>query len=237
MALDWTVLVLVLTTMVERSRSAATLPPLSVVETELNSPLQNDTAEEHAMHFSTNWPDDIQLGCQELRAKRFVSDGFCTSLKPINEIVCSGQCMPIKEQNLPWWAEFTKYWANPKFREWRCVEAATKLQKVQLMCSNGETRTYQIKIVNSCRCKSYEREPNRTDNAESKRMREKRQNKDKKRKRKEQKQEEKRLRINRKVKQEKGIKALRRVSRGESESVPVSRHRPYTKHNHKFQNE
>jgi len=76
--------------------------------------------------------------------------------------VCAGQCMPIKEQNLPWWAEFTKYWAKPKYTEWRCVEAVTKLKKVQLMCENGETRTYKIKIVKSCRCKSYEREPNRT---------------------------------------------------------------------------
>jgi len=105
----------------------------------------------------------VQLGCKELRAKRFISDGFCTSIKAIKEVVCTGHCMPIKEQNLPWWAEFTKYWAKPKFKEWRCVEAVIKLKKVQLMCENGETRTYRIKIVKSCRCKSYEREPNRTD--------------------------------------------------------------------------
>jgi len=104
----------------------------------------------------------MQLGCKELRAKRFISDGFCTSIKPIKEVVCAGQCMPIKEQNLPWWAEFTKYWAKPKHKEWRCVENITKLKKVQLMCQDGTSRHYKIKIVKSCRCKSYEREPNET---------------------------------------------------------------------------
>lgn len=113
--------------------------------------------------YLSELPDDIVLGCKELRAKRFISDGFCTSLKAIKEAVCAGQCMPIKEQNLPWWVEFTKYWARPKLREWRCVEAVTKRRKVQLMCQNGETRTYKIKVVKSCRCKAYEREPNRTE--------------------------------------------------------------------------
>lgn len=114
-------------------------------------------------HFLVLFSDEPQLGCKELRAKRFISDGFCTSLKPLKEVVCAGQCMPIKETNMPWWAEFTKYWAKPKFMEWRCVDSVTKLKKVQLMCENGETRTYKIRIVKSCRCKSYDRGHNESD--------------------------------------------------------------------------
>ena len=115
--------------------------------------------------------DDVQIGCTELRAKRFISDGFCTSIKPIKEVVCAGHCLPIKEQNLPWWSEFTKVWAKPKLKEWRCVEAVTKLKKVQLMCENGEIRTYKIKVVKSCRCKNFDKRPNRTDNLEQKKRR------------------------------------------------------------------
>ena len=125
--------------------------------------------------------DDVKISCTELRAKRFISDGFCTSIKPIKEVVCAGHCFPIKEQNLPWWAEFKKYWAKPKFKEWRCVEDVTKLKKVQLMCENGETRTYKIKIVKSCKCKRFDREPNRTGTIESKRRRSKRRNRDRRR--------------------------------------------------------
>lgn len=138
--------------------------------------------------------DEVQLGCKELRAKRFISDGFCTSLKPLKEVVCAGQCMPIKEQNLPWWAEFTKYWAKPKFLEWRCVEAVTKLKKVQLMCENGETRTYKIRVVKSCRCKSYEHGTNMTDmkGAPARGKRDKDETKQKRKARKEQRRAERR---------------------------------------------
>lgn len=170
--------------------------------------------------------DDVQLGCKELRAKRFISDGFCTSLKAIKEAVCAGHCMPIKEQNMPWWAEFTKYWAKPKFKEWRCVEAVTKLKKVQLQCENGETRIYKIKIVKSCRCKSYEREPNRT---EVKGNRGKRQNnKDKDRKDREKKRREREER--KKLKREQRLTRKNDKSKGKVISSPEARRH---RHNHK----
>ena len=106
-------------------------------------------------------------------------------------MVCAGHCLPIKEQNLPWWSEFTKFWAKPKFKEWRCVEAVTKLKKVQLMCENGEVRTYKIKVVKSCRCKNFDRRPNRTDNLEQK-LKRKRRHRRKVRKEKDKKQRDKR---------------------------------------------
>ncbi|KAL3837406.1 hypothetical protein ACJMK2_022767 [Sinanodonta woodiana] len=109
------------------------------------------------------WPDNIQIGCRELRAKRYISDGYCTSIKPIREVVCAGQCYPIKEQNLPWWSEFTKYWSKNKLKEWRCEEAVTRRKNVQLICGNGEVRTYKkIKVVKSCRCKFYAAEHNKS---------------------------------------------------------------------------
>lgn len=160
--------------------------------------------------------DDVQLGCKELRAKRFISDGFCTSLKAIKEVVCAGQCMPIKEQNLPWWAEFTKYWAKPKFKEWRCVDAVTKLKKVQLMCRNGETRTYKIKIVKSCRCKSYEREPNRTERRTAKPVIDV--EKERKRLEKLERQERKRLKREKRLEREREKRAKRQLRKSSRES-------------------
>ncbi|KAH3700761.1 sclerostin domain-containing protein 1-like [Dreissena polymorpha] len=168
MYFNWTLPVLVVMHLGVVAAKVASIPGTSG-ETELDlnvNELHNASATFPVginKSFSMEPPDDLQIGCQELRAKRYISDGFCTSLRPIKEVVCAGQCMPIKEQDLPWWAEVIKYWAKPKHMEWRCVDAVTKLKKVQLMCENGETRTYKIKIVKSCRCKSYEREPNRTD--------------------------------------------------------------------------
>lgn len=125
--------------------------------------------------------------------------------------------MPIKEQNMPWWAEFTKYWARPKFKEWRCVEAVTKYKKVQLMCENGETRTYKIKIVKSCRCKSYNREPNRTD-MPSKRRRGKRQNKDSEKRRREALERKRAKREKRRLEREKAKKDRRRLKESSQET-------------------
>ncbi|KAL4228937.1 Sclerostin domain-containing protein 1 [Mactra antiquata] len=162
----WTLVVIVIMLVPYGRTAVANLPPTSS-ETKIENYDILDKAHDHERDslalLSTDMPADVQLGCKELRAKRYISDGFCTSLKAIKEVVCAGHCMPIKEQDIPWWAEFTKYWAIPKYKEWRCVDAVVKLKKVQLMCKNGETRSYKIKIVKSCRCKSYEREPNRTE--------------------------------------------------------------------------
>lgn len=194
--------------------AVATIPKASS-DMQLNKHVQLATKEESAKTFSTNWPDEVQLGCKELRAKRFISDGFCTSLKPLKEVVCAGQCMPIKEQNMPWWAEFTKYWAKPKFMEWRCVEAVTKLKKVQLMCENGETRTYKIRVVKSCRCKSYEKGTNVTDLKDESSQRGKRDKHETKRKRKARK-EQKRAERRRKRLERKRAKQQERQRLGSS---------------------
>ena len=101
------------------------------------------------------------MGCRELRAKRYISDGFCTSIKPIKEVVCAGNCLPIR--NLPWYAEFVKVWARSKLREWQCEEDVVRRKSVHLLCRNGEYRTYRIKVVKSCKCKRSVDEHNRTE--------------------------------------------------------------------------
>lgn len=110
--------------------------------------------------------EDIQVGCRELRAKRYISDGFCTSTKPIKEVVCAGHCLPIMD--LPWYAEFVKVWARSKLRDWQCEEDVVKRKSVHLLCRNGQYRTYRIKVVKSCKCKKSRPDDNRTDNRDKK---------------------------------------------------------------------
>ncbi|KAK3797133.1 hypothetical protein RRG08_060477 [Elysia crispata] len=105
-------------------------------------------------------PDDIQLGCRELRARRYITDGYCTSIDAIKEVVCAGSCLPIKE--VPWYAEFIKTMARSKLREWQCVEDFTRRKKVKLVCKDHSIRTYRIKVVRSCRCERVGARGNRT---------------------------------------------------------------------------
>lgn len=94
------------------------------------------------------------MGCQELSSKRYISDGFCTSVRPITERVCGGLCLPI---SMPWYAEYVKVWARTKVAEWRCVDDQTRRRTVTLMCQNGETRSYTIRVVTGCKCKQFSR--------------------------------------------------------------------------------
>lgn len=98
--------------------------------------------------------DDVMMGCQELTSKRYISDGFCTSVKPITERVCGGLCLPV---SMPWYAEYVKVWARTKVAEWRCVDDQTRRRAVTLMCENGETRSYTIRVVTGCKCKQFSR--------------------------------------------------------------------------------
>lgn len=50
--------------------------------------------------------EDVTIDCHELRSVRYLSDGFCTSVRPIHDVVCTGNCLPIRQ--LPWYAEFIK---------------------------------------------------------------------------------------------------------------------------------
>uniref|UniRef100_A0A2C9K7F5 CTCK domain-containing protein n=1 Tax=Biomphalaria glabrata TaxID=6526 RepID=A0A2C9K7F5_BIOGL len=106
------------------------------------------------------WHAEIQVGCRELQARRYITDGFCTSTKAINEVVCTGYCLP--EQNLPWYAEFVKTIARSKLKEWQCVEDKVEKRSISLLCQDASVRKYVIKVVRSCKCKKMKKRHNKT---------------------------------------------------------------------------
>lgn len=93
-----------------------------------------------------------ELSCRELRSTRYITDGSCRSAKPIRELVCSGQCMP--SHLLPNSITRGKWWRS-NASEYRCIPAHTRTKRVQLHCPNGNTRTYKIRVVTSCKCKRF----------------------------------------------------------------------------------
>ncbi|XP_028835818.1 sclerostin domain-containing protein 1a [Denticeps clupeoides] len=106
-----------------------------------------------------------QVGCRELRSTKYISDGQCTSINPIKELVCAGECLPA--QLLPNWiggsggaAYGRKFWSRRNSPDWRCVNDKTRTQRIQLRCQDGGTRTYKITVVTSCKCKRYSRQHN-----------------------------------------------------------------------------
>ena len=112
--------------------------------------------------FSSPIADDLQMGCTELRSKRYISDGFCTSIKPITEVVCAGECLPLDNGQLPFYARYLKVWSREKTKEYRCVNDVVRQKRVHLICDNNERRTYRIRTVRSCKCKRYNREHNKS---------------------------------------------------------------------------
>ncbi|GAB1297398.1 Sclerostin domain-containing protein 1 [Apodemus speciosus] len=115
-------------------------------------------------HFSSTGLDRnsrVQVGCRELRSTKYISDGQCTSISPLKELVCAGECLPLPV--LPNWiggGYGTKYWSRRSSQEWRCVNDKTRTQRIQLQCQDGSTRTYKITVVTACKCKRYTRQHN-----------------------------------------------------------------------------
>ncbi|XP_029023480.1 sclerostin domain-containing protein 1-like [Betta splendens] len=109
-----------------------------------------------------NGPDQNQVGCRELRSTKYISDGQCTSVNPIKELVCAGECLPA--HLLPNWiggGGYTgRYWSRRDAQEWRCVIDRTRTQRIRLQCQDGSSRTYRITVVTSCKCKRYTRQQN-----------------------------------------------------------------------------
>ena len=99
------------------------------------------------------------MTCNELRSTRFITDGLCRSAKAVRELVCSGQCRPPNAIGGKWWRSSAS--------DYRCVPAHARTQRVQLHCPNGQTRTYKIRAVTSCKCKRYTRNHNQTDAKET----------------------------------------------------------------------
>ncbi|XP_041868535.1 sclerostin domain-containing protein 1b [Melanotaenia boesemani] len=107
-------------------------------------------------------PDQSQVSCRELRSTKYISDGQCTSVNPVKELVCAGECLPA--HLLPNWigggGSPGRYWSRHDALEWRCVIDRTRAQRIQLQCHDGSSRTYKITVVTSCKCKRYSRQQN-----------------------------------------------------------------------------
>ncbi|XP_061530798.1 sclerostin domain-containing protein 1a [Phycodurus eques] len=110
-----------------------------------------------------------QMGCRELRSTKYISDGHCTSIHPIKELVCAGECLPT--QMLHNWiggAQLSrKFWTRRSTGistspDWRCVNDKTRTQRIQLQCHDGSIRTYKITVVTSCKCKRFSRQHNQS---------------------------------------------------------------------------
>ncbi|NWH70044.1 SOSD1 protein, partial [Piaya cayana] len=112
-------------------------------------------------HHGPERLDRVQVGCRELRSTKYISDGQCTSINPLKELVCAGECLPLPL--LPNWiggGYGTKYWSRRSSQEWRCVNDKTRTQRIQLQCQDGSIRTYKITVVTACKCKRYTRQHN-----------------------------------------------------------------------------
>ncbi|XP_003961087.1 sclerostin [Takifugu rubripes] len=101
-----------------------------------------------------------ELSCRELRSTRYVTDGSCRSAKPIKELVCSGQCLPA--HLMPNTIGRGKWWRS-NTSEYRCIPAHSRTRRIQLQCPNGNTRTYKIRIVTSCKCKRFRAHHNQSE--------------------------------------------------------------------------
>lgn len=97
-------------------------------------------------------PGASELSCRELRSTRYITDGSCRSAKPVKELVCSGQCMPA--HLMPNSIVRGKWWRSSA-SDYRCIPAHSRTRRVQLQCPNGNTRTYKIRVVTSCKCKRF----------------------------------------------------------------------------------
>lgn len=101
----------------------------------------------------------LNLGCTGIRFRRYVSNGFCTSRRPLRDMICDGDCLPMDQ--LPFFPNFSKIISRHK-REWRCVADDRRTKKVKLICNDGTMRKYRVSVVRSCKCKRYTRKQNQT---------------------------------------------------------------------------
>lgn len=133
---------------------------------EATASLTNDTAglrKEPLETLELEQPDKtsgiLNLGCTGIRFRRYVSNGFCTSRRPLRDMICDGDCLPMDQ--LPFFPNFSKIISRHK-REWRCVADDRRTKKVKLICNDGTMRKYRVSVVRSCKCKRYTHKQNQT---------------------------------------------------------------------------
>jgi len=92
--------------------------------------------------------------CRGLRSKRYLSDGFCQTLRPISEVLCSGSC--LLDDHAALYPSFVSSWGRAsggRAVEWRCVDDQVRYRRVRLVCENGDVRQYRVRVVRSCACR------------------------------------------------------------------------------------
>ncbi|XP_077171190.1 sclerostin [Paroedura picta] len=100
-----------------------------------------------------------EFTCREMYSTRYITSGLCRSIKPIRELVCTGQCLP--SHLLPNSIGKGKWWRQNAL-DYRCIPSHSRPQRVQLACPNEDTRTIKIRAITSCKCKRYTRYHNRS---------------------------------------------------------------------------
>ncbi|XP_060636785.2 sclerostin [Anolis sagrei] len=114
---------------------------------------------ERIPQVSLNRMEPLEFSCREVYSTRYVTEGLCRSIKPIRELVCSGQCLPA--HLLPNSIGKGKWWRQNAL-DYRCIPAHSRSQRVQLTCPNEDMRTIKIRSITACKCKRYTRYHNRS---------------------------------------------------------------------------
>lgn len=105
--------------------------------------------EDHGGQSAKKGSSSSPLGCKELRSKRYISDGQCSSLRPLVEVVCAGACLPLDQ--LPWYTDSSP--ATPtQGPSWTCSVGLVRSKRIHLLCPNGERKTYKVPVVRACKC-------------------------------------------------------------------------------------
>ncbi|CAH3024770.1 unnamed protein product [Porites evermanni] len=142
------------------------------VSTESTKTKRNETTNATAI-IPTTLPEDrsfelkqpkqssgiLNLVCEGIRIRRYMSNGFCTSRRPFRDMICDGKCLAMDELHL--FPKFSKIISNHK-RAWRCVADETRTRKVTMVCIDGTKHKRQIRVTRSCKCKRYTHKQNQT---------------------------------------------------------------------------
>ncbi|KAH0626729.1 hypothetical protein JD844_001867 [Phrynosoma platyrhinos] len=115
--------------------------------------------ERHPQISLNRMMESLEFSCREVYSTRYVTEGLCRSIKPIRELVCSGQCLPA--HLLPNTIGKGKWWRQNAL-DYRCIPAHSRSQRIQLTCPNEDVRTIKIRSITACKCKRYTRYHNRS---------------------------------------------------------------------------
>ncbi|XP_042333432.1 sclerostin [Sceloporus undulatus] len=129
-------------------------------------PQENETMNNRAQPQGERQPqislhrmESLEFSCREVYSTHYVTEGLCRSIKPIRELVCSGQCLPA--HLLPNSIGKGKWWRQNAL-DYRCIPAHSRSQRIQLTCPNEDMRTIKIRSITACKCKRYTRYHNRS---------------------------------------------------------------------------